>query len=279
MWLPNDNRLSTCYWLYGILPKSATEFDENVRLPKSKSLPDLNCLEFKKINHRQVQVMQRLLLGEVGAHKSALALQDYLYGTKKTPQTLAWKFGRLTLLAMSLFCIPMDGWRMYDGLRSADKILDGPNPLQIVEYYGCDAISNIIGFSSAINNDMFTTLLMRFLSTGLLHSMVRKEGDSSIPPPADTKEFQEYIKKKVPPHRLPKGMKYSDFGGQRSMKDQPYPGMKRIRKPPKKGKKLGKKKAGKTPKSSVTTPKKGKLKTKSKGSKKVKVKKDPSSKN
>lgn len=266
--------------------KDNHEFEKELKC--SSSLPDLSTAAARNLKKRFASKIRRRLVREFYSSKDPEQLKQLLYGkspSDKTRESIL-KIGRLLLIGMAVFSIPMDSWKMFEGVRDAHKTLDGPSSLEYLEFYSCDLTTNIVGLTAAVNHQLALTLFMRLLSTSLLQSSFNKKGDGQIPPPADSKEFQEYIKKKVPPHRLPKGMKYSDFGGSKSKRMDPEREFMKGRRTGKKKKKLGKKKLGKkkTGKKNTKTQKspvksKSKKKAKKKTTKKSKSKTSSGNKN
>ena len=167
-----------------------------------------------------------------------------------------YKYGKIFLVCLALFSIPIDGWKLYQGVEKSQRALDGPTPMEVFDFYTATISTHVLGLAAAVDNSLVLTLGCRLLSTMLYQSDYAGKGNSSVP--TDPKELQKYIKEKVPKHRLPKGYTHPPDDAKVS-KGMP-PGMDKMgrRRKPKKGgnKKKATSKAGNKKPQKKTSPKK-----------------------
>lgn len=127
---------------------------------------------------------------------------------KDFSDSLSYKYGRLAMIGLALFSIPIDGWKLYQGVGKTELAIDGPTPIEVFDYYSSAIATHVIGLAAAVDNNLILTIGCRLLSTILYQSSYETKGNSSVP--TDPKELQKYIREKVPAHRLPKGYRFTD---------------------------------------------------------------------
>lgn len=136
-------------------------------------------------------------------------------------QNRTYKYGKVFLIGLALFSIPIDGWKLYQGIEKSQRSLDGPSSLEVFDFYSSTISTHVLGLAAAVDNSLILTLGCRLLSTLLYQSDYSGKGNSTLP--TDPQELQKYIREKVPKHRLPKG--YTLPPEDAKMMRQPPPGM------------------------------------------------------
>lgn len=178
-----------------------------------------------------------------------------------------YKYGRLALIGLALFSIPVDAWKMYDSIVKSASTLDGPTSLEIFDYYSAAITTHVIGMSAAFDNRLAITIGCRLVATMLYQSGFGSKGNSTVP--TDPKELQKYIKEHVPRHRLPKGYRFQDLEKSMPMAKKKASGKKKG----KKGKKSSSKSTSSKKAKSTTTKKSGTTGKSKSGTKKTTGKK------
>lgn len=138
---------------------------------------------------------------------------------------------QIFMIAVSVVSVPVDLWKLVDGVIKSANALDGPTALEYLDFYSAAIGTHIIGGAGAIESEAVLTVLSRLASTWL-YQVDQASKNSSEGPPSDPKKIQKWIKEKVPRHRLPKGYKFpkEDETVQSSTDDEymgmgGYPGM------------------------------------------------------
>lgn len=111
------------------------------------------------------------------------------------------------MIAVSIISIPVDLWKLVDGVIKSATALDGPTALEYVHFYSATIGTHAIGAVGAIESQVVITVASRLASTWL-YQVDQSSKNSSEGPPSDPKQIQKWIKEKVPRHRLPKGYKF-----------------------------------------------------------------------
>lgn len=112
------------------------------------------------------------------------------------------------MIALTLFSIPVDSWKLYQEIGRTERAIDGPTSVEVFDYYSSAIASHVIGLAAAMDNSLIMTIGCRMLSTLLYQTSYGTKGNSTVP--TDPKQLQKYIRENVPAHRLPKGYRFTD---------------------------------------------------------------------
>lgn len=189
-----------------IIRKSLEEKEECEYKSNFTSCPNL----FKKISRMQRRINIKIVKRwkrEFYSKLSPAQLEEYKKKKKPKDYQLGIKYGRLLMILLAIVSIPMDAWKLYEGIQKSERAIDGPTPFEVFDYYSATISTHVVGLAAAIEKHLVITLLARLVSTFVYQSGITR-GNSSIP--TDPKELHKYIRDHVPKHRLPKGYKPID---------------------------------------------------------------------
>lgn len=172
----------------------------------SLSSPNLNIrisrLQ-KRVNMKIVKKWKRQFYAKLTPDE----LEEYKKKKKVNEYDKNVKYGQYLMILLAVVSIPMDCWKLYEGVQKTERAIDGPVPFEVLEFYASTLTTHFVGIAGALEKDIVMTLLCRFVSTIVYQSGLTR-GNSSIP--TDPKELHKYIKDHVPKHRLPPGYKPID---------------------------------------------------------------------
>lgn len=132
---------------------------------------------------------------------------------------------QIFMIGVSVVSVPVDLYKLVDGVIKSANALDGPTALEYLDFYSAAIGTHIIGGAGAIESEAVLTVLSRLASTWL-YQVDQASKNSSEGPPSDPKQIQKWIKEKVPRHRLPKGYKFpKEDETVQSSADDDYMGM------------------------------------------------------
>ena len=184
---------------------------ETESLLRTQSEPDMNSV--KHFGRRKAarlrkkwlkQYYSQLSPGELEKVQEKLSERN----RKEAEDSKGYKYGRWAMIALALFSIPVDGWKLYQGIERTERALDGPTSLDVFDYYSSAIATHVIGLAAAVDNNLILTIGCRMLSTVLYQTSYDTKGNSTVP--TDPKQLQKYIRENVPAHRLPKGYRFTD---------------------------------------------------------------------
>lgn len=189
-----------------LLNKSSSVKEECEYKLNSLSAPNLNIrisrLQ-KRVNMKIVKRWKRQYYAQLTPDQ----LEEYKKKKKLNEYDKNVRYGQYLMILLAVVSIPMDFWKLYEGVQKTERAIDGPTPFEVLEFYASTLTTHFVGIAGAIDKDITITLLCRFVSTIVYQSGLTK-GNSSIP--TDPKELHKYIKDHVPKHRLPPGYKPID---------------------------------------------------------------------
>lgn len=165
---------------------------------------------FAKISRLQRRVNIKLVKRwkrEFYSKMSPVELEEYKKKKRPSEFEKGIKYGQYLMIGLALFSIPMDCWKLYEGIQKSERAIDGPTPYEVLDYYSATLTTHFVGLAAAVEKDLIITLLCRLVSTFVYQAGITRS-NSSIP--TDPKELHKYIRDHVPKHRLPKGYKPID---------------------------------------------------------------------
>jgi hypothetical protein len=244
------------------------ENEISVKIRKTGSEPDLHVI--KRFQKRKASKLRKKWLNEFYASLSPEKLDQMLKkrkkrsgkGEKEEEESASYKYGRLAMIALALFSIPVDGWKLYQEIGRTERSLDGPTSIEVFDYYSSAITTHVIGLAAAVDNNLIITIGCRMLSTVLYQSSYGSKGNTTVP--TDPKQLQKYIRENVPKHRLPKGYRFTD---------DPDPGKTGKKRKKSSGKRGTKKSSGMKSKKSTKTKSKKSTKSAAKSQQSAKKKK------
>lgn len=198
---------------YERLMPSPGQWDESVR--RSASEPDLNVI--RTFARKRASKLRKRWLQEFYSGLSVQELEDLIKKKKRlakerrkeaNEESVSYKYGRIAMIALAIFSIPIDGWKLYQEVGRTERALDGPTSIEVFDYYSSAITTHVIGLAGAVDNSLILTIACRMMSTILYQTTYGTKGNSTVP--TDPKELQKYIRENVPAHRLPKGYRFTD---------------------------------------------------------------------
>lgn len=195
-----------------LIQPPSEQWDEPVR--RSESQPDVNVIA--RFPRRSAHKLRKRWLQELYVGLSPREIEKMIRRKRRAEKerkkegegSVSYKYGRLAMIALALFSIPIDGWKLYQGIARTERALDGPTSIEVFDYYSSAITTHVIGLAGAMDNSLMLTIGCRMLSTILYQTSYGTKGNSSVP--TDPKELQKYIRENVPAHRLPKGYRFND---------------------------------------------------------------------
>lgn len=179
---------------------------------RTGSEPDLNVI--RRFQGKKAAKLRKKWLQEFYSSLDPQTLEKLLKKRKrnakgrKEEEHSSYKYGRLAMIVLALFSIPVDGWKLYQEVGRTERALDGPTSIQVFDYYSSAITTHVIGLAAAFDNSLILTIGCRMLSTALYQTSYGTKGNSTVP--TDPKQLQKYIRDNVPAHRLPKGYRFND---------------------------------------------------------------------
>lgn len=107
----------------------------------------------------------------------------------------SYYYGRWLMIGLAIVSIPMDGWKMYQGIEKVERALEAPDRMEVFDFYSTTIATHVVGLGAAIGHNLWVTVGCRVISTYMYQLEFSSKGNSSVP--TDPKELQKYIREKV----------------------------------------------------------------------------------